>query len=612
MPSKSLPFPGDKDQKIIQRIEKWYSEALQGKNSANSEYQNYLDIYLNQQMRAYGEDWTSDVRANFCFRTIQTIIAEITEGRPTVDITPTDDQGRVFFAAVNSELFRQTWKNELCQKKMQDCVEDSCLNGVGWWKVSWDPDKRNGLGAEVVTVIDPRMVLVDDKAEAIDDSEYIIHLKWMTPKEIESKYDITDDEFGGKPQENFNAIGVEWPVRPDESGRWLVAECWYDDDEEETNSKPAINQETGDIIFDDFGEQVFEEETTPKYPFGRITTITSKRILEDKPNSYELRGVKWPFVDWVTIPLARQVVGMAIVGQLKSLQETFNDLLGIQVDNAKLTAYPKLVITDNCGIEPEVITNTPGEIYPIRPGGEINWVYAPGMPQYVSGLTQLFMFLNDNISGLQEVTQGRAPSGVRAASAIRELYTQALRGLRLQARNIEGSIERFAKIMIGIYGSRYSDARIIRIVGPQAQQMKQMYEQYISQISETGGPQVRSVGEGISDGGLTNSIFFEVTGDGFGVLYDVELVPDSSLPYTRAQKHSLGLTLYQLGLLPPELTLEMVDMPEMIKRQAIDFIAQQRQLMAAQGQGARPGQGGSAPNPQSQTQGATSQLGLGG
>lgn len=607
MPGKSSTFPEDKDTEIQQRIEKWYSEALQGKNSADSEYQNHLDMYLNQQLRSYGEDWTSNVSANFCFRTIQTIIAEITEGRPTVEITPTDDQGRAFFAAINSELFRQTWKNELCQKKMQDVIEDACLNGCGWWKVSWDQDKRKGLGAEVVTVIDPRMILVDDKAEDIDESEYIIHLKWIAQEEIESKYGVGKDELGGKTDENFNAVGVEWPVRPDESGRWLVAECWYDDDEEE--SVPSTDEE-GQPIYDDFGEQVFEDRQ--KYPNGRITTITSKRILEDKANTYDLVGVKWPFVPWVTIPIARQVVGMAIVGQLKPLQETFNDLLGIQVDNAKLTAYPKLVITDNCGIEPEVITNTPGEIYPIRPGGEINWVYAPGMPQYVGGLTQMFMFLNDNISGLQEVTQGRAPSGVRAASAIRELHTQALRGTRYQARNTEYSVERFAKIMVGIYGSRYSDSRIIRIVGPQAQEMKQMYEQYVSQITEGGTSQVQSVGEGSSAGGLANSIFFEVTGDGFGTLYDIELVPDSSLPYTRAQKHSLGLTMYQLGLLPPELALEMVDMPESIKRKAIDFITQQRQIMATQGQAARPGQGGSAPNPQSQTQGATSQLGLGG
>jgi hypothetical protein len=174
-----------------------------------------------------------------------------------------------------------------------------------------------------------------------------------------------------------------------------------------------------------------------KFPNGRIVTVAPELelILSDKSNPY--KDGKFPFKLLKCYDVPFEFWGKGEVEQLLSPQTYINDLMNQIIDNAKLTANMPWVIDKNTGIGKGQLTNRPGLIIRKNPGTMVDRMAPPPMPTYVQEIIQTLKNDIEIISGVHDVTQGRKPGSVSAASAIMALQEAAQARIRLKVKLME-------------------------------------------------------------------------------------------------------------------------------------------------------------------------------
>lgn len=602
----------EEEAELLGKIQGWYETDVAGCNSVDeSQYNESLNMYLNEQERILGEEWASDVRANLWFIFCERLKSKMTEGRPTVSMTPKGGMKRRFVGRCMNEVWRQDFRDCKAQRKLRDAVGDCSHGGASFWKIMHD--EKSGR-AKIIALGALNMV-AEDGCEEIDDASRIHCLYWLSALQIKEKYGYTDEELNTQEirtrsrekkhpagvmnesftSRDFSPSGV-FPSG-DGHGRILVDECWHLDGEEETVKEPVIDAFRQPVL-DEFGKPMMQSVKRPKYPHGRVTVCTDKRILEDYANDFDLSpvGLRWPFVDIVTIRRERQIVGVPLSTQVDTLQDAFNDFLSVTMDIYRLTGNPKMLITGNPkGLEE--MENGPGEQYTVQTGTKVEWIKPPEIPAYTGPFQQLLLYLFDTCSGLREVSAGQNPQGVEANSALRTLISQAESNLRMWAEGIEEAIERTALIMSVIYAKYYTREMVVRIVGKEAQEMLDNYQEYLASVEEMKQiPGFESMGlfarersreqERSADGRVV-SVTFEVMASAVG-MYDVELQPDSSLPFSKAQRDQQTRLDFQTGLIDKISAIELLSsIPEGMKNEMIERAEKQMALEQQQADMAR-------------------------
>src|SRR5690606_3554371 len=89
------------------------------------------------------------------------------------------------------------------------------------------------------------------------------------------------------------------------------------------------------------------------------------------------------------------------------------------------------------------------------------------LPQHYLELYLQLQRNMETITGIHDVTQGRRPTGITAATAISLLQEAGQARIRDKARNLEDAIRRMGELIISRILQFYTPDRIIRIRGPE-------------------------------------------------------------------------------------------------------------------------------------------------
>lgn len=197
---------------------------------------------------------------------------------------------------------------------------------------------------------------------------------------------------------------------------------------------------------------------------GRYIKRIKNVILENSDLPYE-HG-KIPYIYMADIEIPNQIRGMSFFQQLFPIQHQINAVSSLIYKALVLFSHPKMVIQDgSCDMQQLLNESTVIS-------------YSGGVPPTL--LTQspvapeLFNYLNkleeeaEKLSGVFTMSRGEAPSGVRAAKALRVLEEQEDKRAYITAvkYNNIGLVEN-ARMTLSVAGTYYDDAdgRLIQIVG---------------------------------------------------------------------------------------------------------------------------------------------------
>lgn len=481
------PFWSIEDIENEDQVEEWMDNAIQ---CCQTYYRDYFQTQMDNLLLYKGVQWISaDRQANRVLdrqgfaniRNPRVVInhlsdfvtqwvSRLTRYRPAVAIYPArSPQEDSDDAKIAKDVLDFIWYEQRIDEKLQEFVRQMKIFGEAYMWVLWDPRKgdihpdfiRAQQQGRSVPILDslgnpiknekgePMMMT---KAPHIGDLDYIIDAPWhVFDQPCRSRADI--DWSIRWYLEDLEYLKAKYPDRADEIRADSQINDLY------TGYRLDVGKLKNQVVVYEFFHRS-HEFLEP----GRYIKRVKGCILENTPLPYE-HG-KIPYLYLADIDVPDQIRGMSFFQQLFPIQHQINACASLIYKSLVLFAHPKFVIQDgSCDIQNLLNEST---IVSYSGGVPPNILTQSPAPQ------QLFQYLDkleqtaEKLSGIFTMSRGEAPSGVRAAKALRVLEEQEDKRAYITAikYNNIGLVEN-ARMSLSVAGTFYdnSDGRLAQIVG---------------------------------------------------------------------------------------------------------------------------------------------------
>jgi hypothetical protein len=304
--------------------------------------------------------------------------------------------------------------------------------------------------------------------------------------------------------------------QPDNVKKALVIEYW-----QRVQLPRQIPQEDGSVL-------TVNEEFISRYT---VLGITSKVLVGPEQMATPVTG--FPFFAFRSHMRPGEFWGIGDVENLIPMQKEYNKRKTQIIEMFGLMSIGRMLLPIECDIDPDAVTNEQGEIIEyVATGGHMPTIMYPVQPPAAFFKHQEEIKKDiEAVSGIFEVTQGRIPTGIQAASAISQLQEAGQTKIRAKARRLEKSIRQLGRLLLEQFVTHYQATRFIRIIGPSGNPMIRPLD-----IPALLGP----------DGNLK-----------FDILTETGL----TMKMTRDEREKRALELYQAGVYDDVAVLEEIQYP---------------------------------------------------
>lgn len=542
--------------------------------NVSKNWKRWEEFYFGIQWPTYRPKWRSSVVANYIFSTIETIVPIMTDSRPKVVVMSTNMDGQTMAGKAEKIIDAIQDFNDW-DMRLQDAVRNSMIYGTGFLKTYWAPWARNGKGEVMISSVSPYNLFPDPAAVDIETCEWLIYAANVPIEHVARRFpDKVKKVDGGIYDADLALVDHKNKMSQNSSmqagvSRYAAAPG---------GSKPQIDPEgtaAGRTPVDEAGRQVTLIECWVRDDDSstgtRVITVVNNALMEDEEGP--TREGRIPFVKVVDVQIPNWFWGMGEVQQVEGLQSDLNKRRAQLADILTLTGNPPVIADSNSGIDWKNWFNRPGAILWKSPGTDVHWMQAPTVPSGLLESIQLGRMDVDVVTGVHDVTQGRKPAGVTAATAIMELQDAAQGRMRLKIRNMENGVQRLGRCILDLVQDYYTTPRTVRTIGQSGK----------AEFFDINQPKFSP------DGQLAGGDFIRL-GD-----FDVRVKAGSSLPVNKALRFQQGLLLWDRGIIDDEELLKVGDWPDW------EGVLNRKQQAMAQGVGfgkalpPMPGEAGGVP-----------------
>lgn len=591
--------PTAEEQKAIRLVMKLFNKSKQHRKKYDEKWLDNYKMFRGKQWLEQRPSYRHSEVVNFIFQTIQSVVPQMTDSRPRIEYLPQEPMD-MELAQILSEVAQSDWEKGNWLFKLTEMIYDSHFYGTAIGEICFDPELEQGLGAIDFRTKDPFYCFPDPNAEDFVKNEKCRFVIMAEPTDVEivkRKYpdkkdfikpDLIDLMQGDRseldqvrfvsPVDNHVVIEGRSAEEMGHKDQCLKITCYVYDDE--------VMEEESDKITSDGSTPVTKEYTQKlKYPNGRKICVANGVLLDDGPNEYD--DGEFPYIRLVNYMLPREFWGMSEVDQLASPQKIFNKLISFTLDTLTLMGNPIWVVDTTAGIDTDNLVNRPGLVVEKEPNSEVRREAGTELQPYVLQLIDRFADWFQEVSGRTDVTQGAAPAGVTAASAITALQEAAQTRTRQKSRNLDSSLQRFGQLYKNRVFQCYDTPRIFRLT--QNPSTQKYFKMYVEKFQDEYGQEQKkvSVREYGPDGQMSmDSKEYILRGD-----FDVRVTTGSSLPFAKKERTDMALQLFDRGIVDPEEVLNAMDYPN---KEKVLLRVQQQQAMQQQA-AVQGGQAGAAP-----------------
>jgi len=265
----------------------------------------------------------------------------------------------------------------------------------------------------------------------------------------------------------------------------------------------------------------------PKYPnyMRQVISIEDLVLYDGAP---EVDDGMIPLVLYYCYKTGDSIYGFSEIRNLISCQKSFNEMDYSEYKGLKLNANSGWVKDENSGVDSDTLTNEEGLVVTKVQGTEVRRLEPGSISPQLGIRKQSDQIAMEQISGVNEATQGRRPTGVTAAQAIRYLQEQSVGRIRLKTRMLEEySMLRLGKLITARIVYYWNTERMLRIYD---QNGKIQYVKYDPERIQ----QMR---------------------------YEVKVVPGSTAGLDKEAIFTVMSNLADKGVILPKTFIESVDIP---------------------------------------------------
>lgn len=549
----------------VRKIEQAWHKARAFRSNSDKDWAAWDRYYLGHHWNKPRAPWKSKPVKNFIFSHVETIIPIMTDSAPQVSIIAFED-GDAQIAEILAQISRRVWVDQDMDLKLPAVLKNTLLYGTGFLKVWFNPN-LGPFGDVAISIVDTRHIYPSPGAQSLDDASYVIFAANVPLSLVISMYPEAEQAH--------------------RSGR-LKTGVW---DESLTVDKP-VNSEMNSVSFSNTTIQTTDGTSTTQFThiprvgsaaMDRDDMVTLVEYWESTPegkfvtvvaNAIKLKGPYrpfkhdyYPFVKFDDYVITGNFWSMGEVQQLVPIQDFINERNSQLQDIIKITANPQFIADFNSGINTKALTNRPGAFLLKNQGTEARWNTPPQIPTALFDVQELDKRDFDTIGGVQDVTQGRRPVGIEAASAIVELQEAAQTRLRHKTRNMEAALRRLGLLVVGLVQQFYTEERAVRVVGSQTMAAKPVHINVPVEDGQGGIQRLNDVSVG---------------------QYDIEIGVGSTLPVSKGRLFTQYLQMYRDGLVDQRAVLEVTGMPPEKMEAIIARMRQEQQQLLALQQGMAP------------------------
>lgn len=513
---------GKDEKKLLSRVKKYQEKSRSSRLQFERDWYMNMAFYFGKQWA----QWTPSVSGHASLKTpaapawrvrlisnkirpiIRAELAKVTKEEPQAFVIPaSSDDEDMLAARAGEQIFEYHWRELYFNRQMRRSLFWTLLCGTGFVKDWYDPDFPVGedpdgfpvIGQARIEPVSPFHIFVPDmQEEELENQPYVIHSVAKSPTWIKNRYDkekaekVKADTASGPDaleQKFFTALGLETPQKEYSS----IQECWIKPDK--------------------------------KYPDGLVVIWSGDTVLEIV-EGWPYQHKEYPFTKLDHIPTGRFYAESTIT-DLIPLQKEYNRTRSQIIEAKNRMSKPQL-IAPRGSVNPKMMTSEPGLVIQYTPGFQPPTpLPLQQLPSYVIEEQDRIQRDMDDISSQHEVTKGRTPPGVTAATAISYLQEEDDSKLSATISSIEEGTERIGRHILNHVQQFWGDERLVKVLG---------------------------------DDGAYESFMF--TGADLKDNTDLRVEKGSATPRSRAAKQAFITELGKMGWIPPDRALRYLDMAE--------------------------------------------------
>lgn len=363
------------------------------------------------------------VHVNKILPTAQNRLARLCKTPPRFDVRPAGnttedrDKARLSLNTLTSlwEMLNVNQRRIALKMWVQQC-------GHAWMRVGWDETKGNVLtdpltgestreGAPFVEEMPPFEVFPPPNAKT---EEEVLSIGLATAKV--------------RPLSYFRARFPRGKEVKEETA-WLQSIA-YENQINNMTAKAGFSSVSSsgstNTLKDSAIELVRYYAPTEEFPEGRMVTVANGIVLQDKP----LPIGEIPFRKFDDIPVAGKLYSEAVITHLRPISDQYNRVIARRSDWVNKMLAGKYAAVRGSGLTQEALDDTNGEVveYDVVPnapnGGMPMALDIPTIPSYAYNEEETLNAQFADVSGLQEVSQGKMPSASMPAVGMQLLQEQ--------------------------------------------------------------------------------------------------------------------------------------------------------------------------------------------
>lgn len=446
-----------------------------------------------------------------------------------VPSTPDDeDLAKARMATAISENLLDS-KNFQLRKRQAIWWRGVC--GTGFMKTYFEPNKDICyLAPSPFHIWVPNLEEVD-----IQQQEWVCHGIASTVDEVFSTYGVTiaPDSNADNPESKFR-LGIGLSKKDKELDHVFLKEFWV---------KPNRQFPEGAMFVIANNELIYISEAPPEMeidpatgqpvtgPDGQPVPVKKARpsnMVGGSPTEsvFPYEHKHYPFAKVDHIPTGR-FYAESIIKSLIPVQKEYNRSRSQSIEARNLTGKPQWAVPKG-SVDVRKLSAMPGLVVEYTPGFDPPApIKNPELPAYFSNIEAATLGDMDYISNQYEVTQGRTPPGVEAASAIAYLQEENDSILEETIASMEEMVQEVGYQSIMLAKQFWDEGRMVQVIsGDQIYEVMQFKQQ-----------------------SLPDSVDFKVE-------------HGSMAPRSRAAKQAFIIDLIDKGLIPPMEGLKYLEMSE--------------------------------------------------
>jgi hypothetical protein len=520
-----------------------------------------------------GKQWKSDTTKskpvmNIIRQMIQATIPILTDQRPGFGAMAREPSDFLFAKNIG-EMIEVWWDNTSMDHTLIEAIFCSMLFDAGVLKVVWDPTAEDGIGDVAVESVDPGDIYVPKGSKDFNkccgwviqkSRKQIGEMRRLFPDmadKIKADSDTgSSDRFSKgeelkivsptdqySPKENVVNESVDTRKMVD------VAECWIDDESVVEEMRETENGEPEKVV-------------KKRFPRGKLITILPNQnlLLQSVENPY-MHGKK-PYVRIVDMILPGEFWGEGEAKSLMHTQRLINKTLKHMFDVFQLMSNPVWIVKKDSGVNVETITNSVSAVYEVNPNS-VDPIKRDFPPSVQSGILDLYHTLitqSESISGISEISQGRKPTGVTAASAIENLQEAAQTRIRSKERNLQVSLQQLGNQVVALMLQFYRTPRVVRITND-AQGFPQYREFFIEEPEE--GKYIFNQKNFVFDPERQQyipEVAYTTVGPTKGMM-DVKVLAGTAMPWAKTTRANIAFRLFDAQAIDDKELLDTLEWP---------------------------------------------------